>query len=311
MSLHAFVRLVALSAPLVAVPKATFAETPPQPWSISIRKQIERLGNVEYRLRKSAGQLCNDSNTITGIKVDYIGAYATNDRAVVREYAGLGDAPQVISVAAGSPAEAAGVRPGDDVLAVNGVATSQLHSASDTPALLADQIEEMVAETPRDKRVELTLERSGKPVFISFRGEQACATRFVLKTGKGLTAYSDGTNVAVSADLVDFAQNADELAIFAGHELAHVVARDGKALGLRQRRAMEDRADMLGADLMRCAGFDVNRGIAIWQRYNKRDWLRWLRGPSHRNVPERIRRIKAHLQTEPARCPPQIPSLPD
>lgn len=311
MSLHAFIRLVALSALLVVTPKAAFAETASQPWPISIRNQIDRIGNVEYRLRKSAANLCSDSDTLTGIKVDYIGAYATGDQQVVREYAGLGDAPQVISVAAGSPAESAGIQVGDDILSVNGALISQLHTQSDDTALLADQIEERLAATPEGRDVTLVLERGGQPVTVSFKGETACATRFILKTGKGLTAYSDGNNVALSGKLVDFARNADELAIFAGHELAHVVARDGKASGLGQRRAMEDRADILGADLMRCAGFDVNRGLAIWQRYNKRDWLRWLRGPSHRNVPERIRRIEAHLESVPMVCPPEVPPLAD
>ena len=304
MSLHAFARSVALTALLVVAPKAAFAETASQPWPISIRNQIDRIGNVEYRLRKSAANLCSDSSTLTGIKLDYIDAYATGDQQVVREYAGLGDAPQIISVATGSPAESAGVQVGDDILSVNGVSFSQLHTESDDSALLADQIEERLAAT-------LVLERNGRPFTVSFQGETACVTRFILKTGKGLTAYSDGNNVALSANLVDFAQNADELAVFAGHELAHVVARDGKARGLRQRRAMEDRADIFGADLMRCAGFDVDRGIAIWQRYNKRDWLRWLRGPRHRNVPERIRRIEAHVESVPMTCPPEVPPLAD
>lgn len=311
MSLHAFVRLIALSTLLVVAPKTAFAGIASQPWPTTIRKQIDRIGDVEYRLRKSTAKLCNDSNTMTGIKVDYIGAYANGDRQVVRDYAGLGDAPQIISVAAGSPSEAAGVQVGDDIFSVNGMPVSQLHSESDKPSLLADQIEEQLAATPEGQDVALMLERDGKPVTISFRGEEACATRFILKTGEGLTAYSDGNNVALSSELVDFARNDDELAIFAGHELAHVIARDGKARGLRQRRAMEDRADVLGADLMRCAGYDVKRGLAIWRRYNKRDWLRWLRGPSHRNVPERIRRIETHIETLPMTCPPQVPSLAD
>ena len=149
MSLHAFARSVALTALLVVAPKAAFAETASQPWPISIRNQIDRIGNVEYRLRKSAANLCSDSSTLTGIKLDYIDAYATGDQQVVREYAGLGDAPQIISVATGSPAESAGVQVGDDILSVNGVSFSQLHTESDDSALLADQIEERLAATPR------------------------------------------------------------------------------------------------------------------------------------------------------------------
>ncbi|MCT2398077.1 M48 family metallopeptidase [Novosphingobium mangrovi (ex Huang et al. 2023)] len=239
-------------------------------------------------------------------------AYAMQDRPLVRDLTGLGDLPQVIAVAPESPAQVAGIRPGDDILSVNATPVSEIVAKDPEAGSLADHLEELLAATPEGEDITLELERGGHTLTISFRGEQLCATRFILKTGKGVTAYSDGQNVALSAKLVDFAQNADELAVFASHELAHVVARDGKAKGLRERRAMEDRADTLGADLMRCAGYNVERGLEIWHRYNQRDILRWLRDPSHRNIPERVRRIEAHIASTPETCPPPgVPELED
>lgn len=266
---------------------------------------------MEYSLRKSAASLCSTHSTASGIRIDYIEAYTSSDRELVWQLTGLVDDPQVIAVAPGSPAETAGVKVGDNLLAINSTLVTELRASSSNTALLADQLEERLAATPAGQEITLKLRRHGQPLTLTFAGEQLCATRFILKTGKGITAYGDGKNVALSGKLIDFAQNADELAVFASHELAHIIARDDKAKSLRQRRAMEDRADALGADLMRCAGYDVERGLAIWHRYNKRDWLRWMRSPSHRNVPERIRRIKTHVKSTPKLCPPPVPSLPN
>lgn len=308
---HTFARLIALAAPLVAPVSPVAAATAATPWPIEIRTQMSQIGALEYALRKSAGDLCALRNTASGIKIDYIEAYAAEDRPLVRRFTQLQDAPQVIEVAPDSPAQIAGVRPSDNILSINGVPVSEIRAKSASGELLADELEERLAATPEDQNVMLELSRDGQPLEIAFRGERLCATRFVLKTGEGITAFSDGRNVALSSKLADFAQNDDELAVFAGHELAHIIVRDGEAKDLRQRRAMEDRADALGADLMRCAGYDVERGLAIWRRYNRRDWLRWMRDSTHRKVPDRIRRIEAHMAEVPKTCPPRIPPLGD
>lgn len=311
MSFQAFIRLIAATIPFIFAPLTAHAATASTPWPIAIREQIARIGAAQYALRKSARQLCESNNTASGIKIDYIDAYAPNDQSLVRELTGLADAPEIIAVAPGSPAQAAGIRPGDNIVAVNHTPVSELRAQTADTSLFADTLEERLAATPEGQDIDLKLERDGRTFDVAFRGEQLCATRFILKTDEGITAYSDGKNVALSSKLVEFAQNEDELAVFASHELAHIIARDGKAKSLGQRRAMEDRADVLGADLMRCAGFDVERGLDIWRRYNKRDWLRWFRDPSHRNTPDRIRRIEAHIAAVPKTCPPAIPALAD
>lgn len=265
---------------------------------------MARIAQVGYRLDLAALPLCASSAAGTGITVDYIGAYAKADRPTIAAMLGLHEAPQVASVVAGSAAARAGVRPGDDILAIDGTSTTGLLDSLADPGLLADEIETRLAATPAATPVTLTLQRNETPLKVTFVPERVCSARFVVKTGKGLTAFGDGKNVAIAAKMIAFTRNDDELAVIAGHELAHIVNRDGKASGISGRRHMEDRADLLGAGLARCAGYDLPKGLAVWDRYNKQDVLRFLRDPTHRSVPARLELIRSQAMT--GNCPPDV-----
>jgi hypothetical protein len=291
MALLAFVVTgVAFTPGRTASPSIDPAQSAARPWPVVVHAQMARLGSIEFALRRAAGDSCEERSAAIGVRIDSLQAYPPGDREAVRQLTGLGDLPQVVAVAPGSPAARAGVQTGDEIAAVNGEAVSAIEARIDEPSLIADAVEETIAATPSDAPLLLELQRAGKP-------------------WQGLVAYSGGTDVAISDKLVEFARNDDELAVFAAHELAHVLAKDGKTRSLRERRAMEDRADILGVDLMRCAGYDPVRGMDIWRRYNARDLLRWFRDGTHRNVPDRIARMTAHLGSSRGSCPPPVPPL--
>ena len=92
-----------------------------------------------------------------------------------------------------------------------------------------------------------------------------------------------------------FAASDDELALVAGHELGHIIHRDGKATSLADRRNMEDRADEAGAHLAKCAGYDVTAALGFWDRYANRRKLSFLYGPSHRSPRDRAARMAAFI----------------
>ncbi|QVM83717.1 M48 family metallopeptidase [Novosphingobium decolorationis] len=261
---------------------------------------------MEFRLREAATPLCRRTNSATGLVIDYLEAYDPGARAEVAAATGMGDLPQIAGVVPGSPAEKAGVKAGDTLVRLNGTPLKQLIAESADRRLFAEELLDRIAQLPASEMITLDLRRGDSSITATLSPSQSCATRFVLSDSGGL-AHTDGTNVAIEADLLRHAANDDELALVAAHELAHIVAGDGKASGLNDRRRMEDRADILGADLARCAGYDAVRALDFWKRYNDKDWLRWLRSPSHRNVPERIRRMHDHLVATPSACPPAIP----
>lgn len=300
-----------LIAPLLALASlspAHAADSDEPEWPVAIRESLVRMGTLEYRFKHAAQGLCARNDTATGMTIDYIEAYAEADRQIVTALTGLGRRPQIIAVAPASPAFAAGIRAGDDIVAIGDTSFAELREQSDNPGLLADELTRRLASTPASQDITLILARPDGLHSVRFRGEQLCAGQFVVKTDDGLAAYSDPESLAISEKYFTFARNEDELAIVTAHEFAHIVTQDEKAGGLRQRRAMEDRADILGVDIMRCAGYDPERGLGLWEHYNKRDWLKWFRAPTHRNMSDRIKRMRAHIKA-PASCPPEVPSL--
>ncbi|WP_039390890.1 M48 family metalloprotease [Novosphingobium sp. MBES04] len=279
-------------------------------WPLVLRSELVRLGAMEFALRKGAQGACTKLSQASGMTLDYLGAYNRGDQDLVARMTGLGALPVVIGVAVGSPAYEAGIRPGDELEAIGPKTIGQVLAEMEHPSLLSGRLEDLLAQQSADRPTELSMRRDGISRVVNVHQIGLCATRFVLKTGGGMNAYGDSDRVAITSKILKSAQDDNELAIIAGHEFAHIVAGDSRARNLKLRRAMEDRADLLGVDLARCAGFDAASGLDWWRRYNRKDWKRWLRGPSHRNTHDRIELMEEHLADVPSpHCPPQVPAL--
>ena len=296
------------SAAFVAVPAlfiATITEAGgTAPWPVVLRKQMARITDVGFRLDRAATPLCPSTISGTGLTIDHIGAYDARDQRAVAQLLGLSQAPQIAAVATSSPADLAGVRAGDDLIAIDGIETGKLLAATADHSLFSDALEERLGATPSGQKIHLRLRHDGQERDVTLQPIQICGARYVIKTGDGIEAFSDSKNVAISSNLIKFARNDDELALVAGHELGHVINRDDEAKSLGERRSMEDRADLLGAGLARCAGYDPMRGVEFWLRYNAQDWLRLFRSPSHRSPKSRVELMRRDAMAGP--CPPTV-----
>lgn len=275
-----------------------------EPWPLVLRSQIEQLTRVGYRLGIEAAPLCPSTAAGTGLSLDYIKAYDSKDRNAIAALLGMSDAPQVVSIAPGSPADIAGIKPGDDLVLINKAPVLSLQRADADVSLLADDLEQYLAAMPLTNVITLGLRRNGQFREAQLMPQPVCATRFILKTGLGISAFSDGANVAISSKLIAFTKNDDELALVAAHEVGHIINGDGEASSLRERRKMEDRADVLGAQLAHCAGYNAETGLQFWLRRDAEDWLRLLRDPSHRSRSSRVKLMRQRGVT--STCPPAV-----
>lgn len=292
--------LLALAAGALSSP-SVFAAPPSEPWPVALRVQMAKLTTVGYRLNLAAVDLCSSKAAGTGMSLDYIGAYSESDRPAVSQLLSMNDKPQIAAVVKGGPADLAGVRVGDELLAVNGETAGAIIAASPDAALIADEIEQRLAQQPVAKVIQLGLRRDGNAFEVHIQPQLTCAARFVIKTGEGITAFSDGSNVAISSKLIAFAVNDDELALVAGHELGHVINHDGTAGSLAERRRMEDRADSVGLRLATCAGFDPSTGLEFWLRRDEQDMLRLFRDRSHRSRKARVQLMRDEIPN--IQCP--------
>ncbi|MBV1917303.1 MAG: PDZ domain-containing protein [Sphingomonadaceae bacterium] len=266
-------------------------------WPVQLRQQMLRLSEVEWRLRISAGPHCRANASATGLTLDYIGAYEPQDRALVRRELGLSNRPQIAAVADGSPADLAGIRPGDNVVAIDGTGVDMIFARSTNRKLLADEITDRLAQHPSGKPITLRIQR-GRSVFEKkIWPTSLCASRVILVTDRSIEAYSNDRDMGITTAMVGFTHNDNELALIAGHEMAHLIHRHKKGASLPERRQMEDLADLTGAALAHCAGYDITTAAAFWPRYRKQDRWSWTRLPTHRSPAKREERIRKAIPT--------------
>lgn len=273
-------------------------------WPQALRAQMQRTADVSYRIGRAAQSQCPLKGAAIGLSLDFIGAYEEKDRDAIKASVAMGDYPQIAAVAKGSPGDRSGLQAGDELLALDGVDALQAAPNLQDKALLADELERRLGAGLPSNPINFSVRRNGELLQVRVEPEVGCGARVVIKTQLGITAFSDGTNIAVSSKLIEFAKNDDEFALIIAHELGHVINQDGDASGLQQRRAMEDRADAVGVALVKCAGYDVEKALQFWVRRDAQDWLRLLRSPTHRSRSDRVRLMR--VAAAAAVCPASL-----
>ena len=175
-----------------------------------------------------------------------------------------GGAP-VIAVLPGSPAEAAGLQPGDLLRGINGTPWSPdpTEAAAFARAL---------GETARSARLALVIERDHRRFDLMLTGQPACRAAAELRPTRAISAAAAGTTVIVASGLERLLTDDAELAFAVAHETAHIVLghtapdRRGAIGDPAQRPAMERAADALALRLMAGAGYDPAAAASAWPK---------------------------------------------
>jgi hypothetical protein len=205
---------------------------------------------------------------------------------VYRKALGIGDGATVTALTQGGAAARAGLHKGDIIVAIDGkpppdgnVGKWLIKRLHDDPAPL-----------------QLTVSRHGVNRDIAIAGEIACDYRVLLGADSSVNAFADGRNVVINRGMMTFATDDRDLALVAGHELAHNVLRHiekkqgnaligailgglvGAAIGIDMSRAgadigagaysqeFEAEADYVGLYMTSRAGFDAANAAGFWRR---------------------------------------------
>ena len=237
---------------------------------------------------------------------------------------GLGAAPAVLAVAPGSPAEAAGLKEGDALIAAGGTAlpaSAKASARADFTRTAAVQrlLDAAFARGPAT----LSIRRGGTLLELLVTPARACPSLFQVIPDAAMNGEADGEYVQVSTELVALARNDDELAAVLAHELAHNILGHRARLdalhvdrGLfsmfgrnaRLIRATERDADRLGVYLLARAGYDPGRAMAIWRRLHSSS-PSFVPDPTHPRWSERLAVMQQELQrmaADPAAPPPGL-----
>jgi len=217
----------------------------------------------------------------TGLVIYAAGQYAGDYRTVATRLFGLDRGPAIVSVAPGSAAARAGLRPGDVLLSVDGVPlpATTTAAASFAPVQDAhDRIDRALAAAP----AELVVDRGGERRAIELAADLGCPSFVQLVPSTKRNASADGDTVTISSRVADYAEGDDELATPIAHEIAHnilghrrALVRDRVSKGMfagfgangRRLRATEDEADLVGVELMATAGYDPAAAVRFWTRF--------------------------------------------
>lgn len=263
-----------------------------------------RVAMVGDRLAR--GGLCNGVLSSPGWVVQDADQYASSLRPAARHALGLGAKPTIVAILPGGAAARAGLRPGDEIEAVQGQAVGEPRKGYGRLARLEQQVETGLTVGP----IAVRFRRAGALGTVTVSPETGCASRFQLLPGAGLNAKADGTYVQVSGGLVEFVRSDDELALVMAHELAHnilghrarldaagvsrgLLAGFGKNRGRIRETELE--ADRLALYLMARAGYDFTIAPVFWQRFGRKLVPGFLSDGTHPGTSERVRRAESEI----------------
>lgn len=241
----------------------------------------ERLTRVSYRLSVASAGRCAHPEMLTGMTLHDIAAYSHRERKAIEGELHLGMGFGVRLIVPDSVAANAGLKAGDTIVRVNGKELgtfgTSLIRRSASYARTAEF--ELLLDTElRRGPAQLVVIRGGSLVTIALQAAQGCGGKPVFYYDGGVNAWADGTYVAVTSKMIDFAQTDEELAFVIAHEMAHNILRHGEKLkgrsmllaslgvGSKKIKGAEIEADILGTKILASAGYSTNGALALLNR---------------------------------------------
>ena len=294
--------------------------------SLSAMRDLDaRVATIGHRLAVSGVDLCGDRAWLPGLALHDLSQYGADYRAAAIRAFGLDAGPGVLALAAGGPAEQAGLRRDDIILGLDDAA---LPGGEDVGTRTFERMEAILDAFDAafaDGVAAIGISRGGQRIRIEVRGERGCASRFQLIPSRQLNALADGRYVQVTTAIGAYVETDDELAAVLAHELAHNILRHRARLdaagvqrgvlgnfgrNARLIRETEEEADRFSIYLLDRAGYDLDAVLAFWERFGRRG-LNFLGSPTHGSWRARVARMRAEADSvRGARASGRVPSPP-
>jgi len=159
--------------------------------------------------------------------------------------------------------------------------------------ICADAIDGAAPESP-----------ASKPAVRLRPPRTRCGHRFVISAGRGLNAWADGRNIAVTRKMVRFTTEDDALAFVVAHEMSHNILAHARRLkgvpssfadaeDAARVKQTEIEADTLAVQLVARAGFDPHGSERLLGKMLK---LRQLQLPApYPSIAQRIALVRAAI----------------
>jgi len=262
------------------------------------------LLNVGWPVLVANADLCPKVGPAIGVKMHSQKSYPKRLRPAARRVLGADAQNRIFHIADGSPAAQAGFKIGDLILGPDG-----------EPAKIGGDDWDDMLDTGQ-----LRVQRGSETLRLEIEPIQACDYSLRLSNSRAVNAYADGRNITVTAAMMDFVQNDQELALIVGHELAHnTMGHIRKIIGnfilsggaTRYTRPFESEADYVGMYYLVRAGYSPDGVEGFWQRLAKIAPKNISRAKTHPTFPDRYLRIAAtrtEIQAKQKADDPLIPN---
>lgn len=236
------------------------------------------LARIGHRLSMANVELCPRTAMLAGWSLHAANLYAADMRAAAVARFGLeGDLPGLAYVVPDSPAERAGLRTGDLLLAVDG---RQLDPGvtPDEPSDRGFTANRAVLDAAlAGGSASLRVRRGTDTLDLTLTPQRGCGYAFVVTPSPELAAGAYEDEIQVTTAMAAYAGSDDDLAVVVGHEFAHAVLRhplERRGLGRLPWRTVEREreADRVSLYLMARAGYDPARAPAFWSRMSADFW---------------------------------------
>lgn len=269
-----------------------------------------RLAITGYRLASANAAFCAQRERNPGWILHDEQQYP--DRQTARAAFGFRHPVAVSAVVPGGPADVAGIKPGDALIAIgNQTVNVDKHQANETSAKRVEAVGDALKNALKSSGpVAVTLDTANGRSTFDLDPPLICASRFWVDARAKLDAGADGDGVRITTGLMAFTAHDDaELAAVVAHELAHNLLLHRQRLNAVNRRtadilATEIEADRLSVWLMANAGFDTEAALRFAERYGRKTGLGILSDGTHLRWKNRVKLMRAEIDI--IRTAPQI-----
>ena len=301
---------------------------------IAFRRQ-NRVYDVATRIMAANTALCGEQvKPQLGMRAFTLEHFGAPWREIAHTRFGVHNHLTITHVVADSPADIAGLRAGDKILAMNG---KNLQAGK----WGFDALQEMLRNN-KNRDLTLTIQRQGERRAIAVKPATACDYPVFLIEKNAVNAYADGAKIYITTGMLRFVENDEELALIIGHELAHntrghikskvvntligafiggiVTAYSGvdmaktgaEAGSLAFSQEFEAEADYVGLYYAGRAGYDLKNAVSFWRRLGvAHPAAIHLRGSTHPSTAKRFLAIEKALAEFEHKRANGLPLVPD
>ncbi|MEM9599742.1 MAG: M48 family metallopeptidase, partial [Pseudomonadota bacterium] len=151
-----------------------------------------RLAEVGHRVLLANADLCPKTRRNIGVLIHSEDSYPTEMRIAAQRELGVTATPTIFHVIADSPADQAGILPGDVIL-MDGEAISA-----------GDEALEALLESTQ---VDLSIRRGEDVKQVTVEPDTICHSRLRLRSSAGINAIANGRNITVTSGMMEFTQS--------------------------------------------------------------------------------------------------------